>query len=99
MRRTAEHPSLDERFLITGLKGATLTLRMPAGARVRVVNAADGRMMAPGSEELTPSPDGRTLTTGPLTGSYYVAWQDDGNRGCMLSGEQMHPEKVTLTRR
>ena len=99
MRRTAEHPSLDERFLITGLNGATLTLRMPVGARVRVVNAADGRMMAPGSEELTHSPDGRTLTTGPLTGSYYVAWQDDGNRGCMLSGEQMHPEKVTLTRR
>lgn len=31
MRRTAEHPSMDERFLITGLRDATLTVRPPRG--------------------------------------------------------------------
>ena len=99
MRRTAEHPTLDERFLITGLKDAMLTLRMPTGARVRVVNAKNDHMMAHGSEPLSVSSDGKTICTGPLTGSFYVAWQSDHNPGCMLEENQLHPAKVTVTRR
>ena len=99
-RRTAEHPTLDERFLITGLRDATLVFRPPVGARVRVANAKDGRGML--AYRLVPTEtagDGRTVTAEHLTGDYYVAWQSDHNPGCMLGENQMHPPKVTKTRR
>lgn len=98
MRRTAEHPSMDERFLITGLKDATLTVRPPVGARVRMVDAEkDGRMCARSNVEMEWAPDGKTVTARHLTGSYYVSWQSDHNPGCMLRADQLHPQKVTET--
>ena len=98
MRRTAEHPRMDERFLITGLKDATLTVRPPVGARVRMVDAEkDGRMCARSNVEMEWAPDGKTVSARRLTGSYYVSWQSDHNPGCMLRADQLHPQKVTET--
>lgn len=99
MRRTAEHPTIDERFLISGLKDAVLTLRLPIGAHVRVVDAHNSHMLAANTERLTPSADGKTISVGPLTGSYYIAWQSDHNIGCMLDERQQHPVKITETHR
>ena len=94
MRRTAEHPSMDERFLITGLKDATLTVRPPVGARVRMVDAEkDGRMCARSNVEMEWAPDGKTVAARHLTGSYYISWQSDHNPGCMLRADQLHPQK------
>ncbi|MBR0464648.1 MAG: hypothetical protein IJJ23_09790 [Clostridia bacterium] len=99
MRRTAEHPTMDERFLIRGLKDATLTLRPPIGARVRIVNAKNSHMMAHSSEPIKCSDDGRTITAEHLTGDYFVVWQSDHNPGSMLGENQMHPLKITETHR
>ncbi len=84
MRRTAEHPTLDERFLVTGLKDATVTLRPPIGARVRVVRAEKSHVTDQSSEVMTVSDDGRTVTVSHLTGNFYFAWQSDHNPGCIL---------------
>ncbi len=105
-RKTAENPSLDERFLIRGLKDATLTLRLPLDARVRVVEEssrerANGApwMNAPGNVPFETLPDGTRRTLRPVTGDVFVAWQSDGNPGCMLGENQRHPEKFMETRR
>ena len=105
-RRTAENPSLDERFLICGLKDAYLTLRLPPDARVHVVeeasrDAADGApwMNAPGNVPVELLPDGARRTLRPVTGEVYVAWQSDTNPGCMLGETQRRPEKLIETRR
>ena len=98
-RRTAEHPTLDERFLVSGLKNAVLTFRPPVGARVRIVRADGSHMTSVSTEAFSVSPDGKKVTAGNLTGDFYVAWQSDRNPGCMLKENQLHPVKVTKTRR
>ena len=99
VRRTAEHPILDERFLVTGLRDAVLTVCPPVGARVRIVRAEGSHMLSSTSEPMTVSPDGKTLTAEHLNGDFFIAWQSDHNPGCMLKENQMHPAKVTETRR
>ena len=99
MRRTAEHPSIDERFLITGLKDATLVLRPPLGARVRFVDGKDGRMVAKTNMPIVWSEDGKTVRAEHVTGDVFVAWQSDHNPGSLLRKDQLHPIKVMETRR
>ena len=105
-RKTAENPSLDERFLIRGLKDATLTLRLPLDARVRVVEQSACKtgegapwMNVPGNVPFETLPDGTRRTLRPVTGDVFIAWQSDNNAGCMLGENQRHPEKFMETRR
>lgn len=98
MRRTAEHPSMDERFLIEGLKDAALIFRPPLGARVRIVDAnRDGRMCAQSNVDMEWAADGKIVRIRNLTGSCYISWQSDHNPGSMLRKDQMNPKKVTET--
>ena len=99
MRFTAEHPTLDERFLVSGLQNASLTLRLPVGSRVRIVRAEGSHMTSDNSEPFTVSEDGRRIYVEHLTGNFFIAWQSDHNPGCMLGENQRHPVKITETRR
>ena len=56
-------------------------------------------MTSASTEAFSVSPDGKEVTAGNLTGDFYVAWQSDRNPGCMLKENQLHPVKVTKTRR
>lgn len=99
MRFTAEHPTLDERFLVSGLQNASLTLRLPVDSRVRIVRAEGSHMTSDNSEPYTVSEDGRRIYVEHLTGNFFIAWQSDHNPGCMLGENQRHPVKITETRR
>ena len=98
MRLTAEHPTIDERFRVSGLKDATLVFRPPLGARVRIAQG-DGRMIAKTNLPLTWAEDGKTVRAEHVTGDVFVAWQWDDSPASMLREDQRHPEKVEEARR
>lgn len=105
-RRTAEHPTLDERFLVRGLKNAVLTLRLPKGARVHVIRAEEHRAMGAdewnvhvANAELKWSADGETVTTAPVSGDVYIVWSTDDNPASMLSENQLNLRTYTEARR
>ncbi len=101
-RRTAEHPTIDERFLISGLRDATLVFCPPVGARVYICRADELPISTLNRDSGLPrvlSADGRTLRLEHLTGDYLIAWQDDQSPASQLREDQLHPVKVREARR
>ncbi len=77
-RRTAEHPYMDQRVEVLGLKDATLTFTLPLGARFELVHHGQW-IVQKTNIPYTVSEDGRTVTVEHVEGSIMVAWQDDQN--------------------
>ncbi len=77
-RQTAEHPYMDQRFELTGLVDATVTLTLPAGARFELVERGQW-IVQKTNVEYKVSDDKRYITVEHVNGSMMVCWQDDNN--------------------
>ncbi len=78
-RTTAEHPYMDQRFELTGLADATVTLCLPVGARFELVERGQW-IVQKTNVEYTLSDDGRYITVEHVNGTMMVCWQDDKNQ-------------------
>ncbi len=78
-RVTAEHPYMDQRFELTGLVDATVTLSLPVGARFELVERGKW-VVQKTNVEYTTSEDGRYITVAHVNDSMMVCWQDDANQ-------------------
>ena len=97
LRRPAHHPDLDELFEVSGLRDATLTIRIPVGARLRLVSTKTPHIVTAPDVPFTIQ-DG-TARAEHLNGSYFVAWQADDNPASMVGENQLHLKKVMEARR
>ncbi len=82
-RSTAEHPYMDQRFELTGLSDATVTLSLPRDARFELVERGQW-IVQKTNVEYTMSDDKRYITVEHVNGSMMVCWQDDDNQPRML---------------
>ncbi len=78
-RRTAEHPYMDQRFELTGLMDATVTLTLPVDSRFELVERGQW-IVQKTNVEYTVSSDKRYITVEHVNGSLMVCWQDDSNQ-------------------
>ena len=97
LRQPAAEPAFDELFKLFGLKDATLTVRAPRGARLKIVSGKARHILY--EPELPYVLEDGVARVPHITGSCYVAWQTDDNPGCAAGEDQRELKRVTEARR